>query len=173
MTTTQELRLRALEPSDVEFLYEAENDIAVWSQGSIMAPISRHTLQRYIETSFLPITQSGQLRFIAEFIPTVTRIGVADLFEIDLLHGHAQIGLLVYPVRFQGNGYGYEIIKALEGYAKGRLGLRQLYAEIRADNTRSLQLFKKAEYCTIGVKRGWFRGPEGYIDVHCLQRFLR
>ncbi len=40
------VRLRALEPSDVEILYQWENDPAVWGVSHTLLPFSRHTLER-------------------------------------------------------------------------------------------------------------------------------
>lgn len=170
--SSKTLRLRALEPSDLEFLYLAENDPTSWGHGTLMAPISRHTLRQFIETSFQPIEESRQIRLIAAHSPQGDAIGIVDLFDISMLHRHASLGILVYPPSERGKGNAKQMLCLAEEYAREHLGLAQLYAEIRADNAASLQLFAQSGFETIGIKKAWLRTPAGRIDVHCLQHSL-
>ncbi len=41
--------LRALEDSDLEFLYALENDPSIWEVSDTLAPVSRHALRQYLE----------------------------------------------------------------------------------------------------------------------------
>lgn len=168
----EELHLRAMEPKDCEYMYLAENDPTTWNQGVIMVPISRHTLRRFIDSSCQPISESGQIRLIAENRQDGIPVGIVDLFEIDLQHQRAGVGILVYPPALQGRGYGQHLLQLLLKYARETLQLHQLYAEIRVDNTKSLRLFVRAGFRTIGTKQEWLRCPEGYVDVKCLQKLL-
>ena len=43
--------LRALEPEDLDFLYEMENDESLWEVGSTNVPYSRQMLLDYIATA--------------------------------------------------------------------------------------------------------------------------
>ena len=45
------IRLRALEPEDLELLYRWENDSALWEFSSTLAPFSRYLLKEYIENA--------------------------------------------------------------------------------------------------------------------------
>ena len=47
----EEIRLRALEPEDLEVLYRWENDSTLWEVGNTLAPFSRYALKRYIAES--------------------------------------------------------------------------------------------------------------------------
>ena len=38
------IQLRALEPSDLEVLYQWENDINIWKVSQTLAPFSKHVL---------------------------------------------------------------------------------------------------------------------------------
>jgi len=42
----QKVRLRAVEPSDVELMYPVENDISLWESGTTTAPVSRQCSPR-------------------------------------------------------------------------------------------------------------------------------
>lgn len=60
--------LRALEPEDLEILYQWENDPKIWQSGHTLTPFSRFVLKQYLENSHLDIYQTKQLRFIIELI---------------------------------------------------------------------------------------------------------
>ncbi|MDR2025972.1 MAG: GNAT family N-acetyltransferase, partial [Prevotellaceae bacterium] len=45
---SETVRLRALEPSDIDLLYVWENDPATWTVGESIAPYSRFELEKYI-----------------------------------------------------------------------------------------------------------------------------
>ena len=42
------LKLRALEPNDLELIYEVENDKSLWVYSNTASPFSRHTLKKFI-----------------------------------------------------------------------------------------------------------------------------
>ena len=56
--------LRALEPEDVDFLYELENDKALWEISETQAPFSRYLLREFISNAHLDIYQTKQLRLV-------------------------------------------------------------------------------------------------------------
>ncbi len=58
--------LRALEPEDLDFLYEMENDESLWEVGSTNVPYSRQMLLDYIATACADIYADRQVRFIIE-----------------------------------------------------------------------------------------------------------
>lgn len=62
--TGSKVRLRALEPGDVELLYAWENDPRVWSVSGTLAPFSRETLRQFIDNQRLDIFHTRQLRFV-------------------------------------------------------------------------------------------------------------
>ena len=47
---SERVRLRALEMSDVDAIFEWDNDTEVWEYGCISAPYSRHQIENYIAT---------------------------------------------------------------------------------------------------------------------------
>lgn len=60
------IRLRALEPDDVETMYRWENDPAVWSVSGTTAPFSRYTLRRFIREQAFDLYTTRQLRLVIE-----------------------------------------------------------------------------------------------------------
>ena len=70
MTTTlpdgSTLRLRALEPGDVDTLYLWENSPDMWEYGFFIAPYSRHQLWEYVRDYDADPLRSGQLRLMID-----------------------------------------------------------------------------------------------------------
>ena len=46
---TDIIKLRALEPEDIDILYRWENDPKVWKVSGTVAPFSKYILRRFIE----------------------------------------------------------------------------------------------------------------------------
>ena len=42
------IRLRAVEPGDVDLMYEWENDYDIWPVSGTTEPFSRHQLERFV-----------------------------------------------------------------------------------------------------------------------------
>lgn len=167
------LHLRALEPEDLGYLYDCENSPSLQREGTELALYSQHTLRRFIETSFLPVAETRQLRLIA--CEDAQRMGILDLYDIDLLHRHATLGLVVYPLEFRGKGYGLALLQLAAEYARRRLYLRQLWAEVLATNGLGLRLFDGAPgWRKVGTRESWQRDAAGaWVDVACYQCALR
>ena len=61
LLSNDRVRLRALEPEDLELLYRWENDPELWEVGNTLAPYSRYILKEYIAGSDRSIYESRQL----------------------------------------------------------------------------------------------------------------
>lgn len=77
------VRLRALEPEDVDILYKWENDTNVWKVSNTVAPFSRHILRQFIDSQKYDIFETRQLRLIIEEKEGSRAVGCIDLFDID------------------------------------------------------------------------------------------
>ena len=60
------IKLRKIEPSDLPFLYQWENDAASWADGANHNPLSQQDLRDYIASTTGDIYRDGQLRLIIE-----------------------------------------------------------------------------------------------------------
>lgn len=90
----KEIYLRALEPEDLDFLYEMENDESLWEVGNTNVPYSRQVLLDYITTSSADIYADKQVRFIIEN-EMHERVGIIDLMNFDPRHLRAEVGIVV------------------------------------------------------------------------------
>ena len=92
------IRLRAVEPGDVDLMYEWENDCDIWPVSGTTEPFSRHQLERFVERhqDIVGVLCDGQLRLIIETLLSSKPVGAIDLFEYDPIHRRAGIGILIY-----------------------------------------------------------------------------
>lgn len=164
------LRIRALEPEDIDYVFALENDPSTWRSGTLLAPISRHTITQMVNIT-PSIAENAQVRFVLHDHPNQEPLGLFDLFNIDLINQNASIGLIIYPEENRNCGFATEALALLEHYAFQHVQLHSLYAEIFAENIPSLKLFLSANYEVIGTKKQWIRRyPNRFYDVVCLQK---
>ena len=147
------IKLRKLEPSDLPFLYQWENDASSWSDADTHNPLSQQDLRDYIESTTGDIYRDGQLRLIIEEKGGAT-IGCIDLFDFDPRNRRAAIGMYVAP-EARGKGVGKMAVEALEEYAFGHLNLRLLYAVISEKNAACTALYRSLGYQPTAQMPGW------------------
>ncbi|MDE5579489.1 MAG: GNAT family N-acetyltransferase [Alistipes sp.] len=165
------VRLRAVEPADVETMYRWENDPEVWRVSGTLAPFSRHVLMNFVEQQRYDLYRTQQLRLIIENREG-TAVGTLDLFELDPRNRRAGVGILIYERSQRGRGYATDALEVLERYARETLGLHQLWCDVAAENEASLHLFERAGFVRTGCKRDWTLTPEGYRDLLTLQLIM-
>lgn len=148
------VKLRALEPEDLEFLFQIENNEIFWEVSHTQTPFSKYVLKQYLENAHLDIFESKQLRLIIEEKSSQKKMGMIDLFDFNPQHKRAGIGILIHP-EYQQKGFASESLELLIKYSFSHLQLHQLYANIIAENEKSLALFTKHQFKKIGIKKDW------------------
>ena len=148
------INLRALEPEDLDFLYQIENNESFWQVSHTNAPFSKYILKQYLENAHLDIFEAKQLRLLIEEKLTRKQIGMIDLFDFNPIHKRAGIGILIHP-KFQKNGFASAALSNLISYCFSHLNLHQLYANISSDNIKSISLFTKHHFKEAGIKKDW------------------
>ena len=147
------IRLRKLEPTDLPFLYQWENDASVWADGANHNPLSQRDLRDYIESTTGDIYKDGQLRLIIEDLSGQT-VGCIDLFDFDIRNRRAAIGMYIAP-EFRNRGIGKQAVLSLEDYAFKQLDLRIIYAVIATNNLSCTQLYRNLGYEPSSVLKNW------------------
>jgi diamine N-acetyltransferase len=161
------IKLRAVELSDIDLLYTWENDRSIWKVSNTLTPFSRYILEHYIENSYQDIHQAKQVRLLidAAFEDDDYRtVGAIDLFDYDPLHRRAGVGILIGSPADRSQGIAAAALQALIDYAFNTLQLHQLYCNIIPDNEPSIKLFKNAGFQQTGRKIDWINTPDGFID---------
>src|SRR5450759_2994573 len=100
-----EISLRALEPEDLELLYEWENNLSYWVISNTLTPFSKFTLKRYLKNSHKNIYETGQLRLMINHTADKIAIGTIDIFDFDPFHKRAGVGILIANDGYRRKGY--------------------------------------------------------------------
>lgn len=165
------IRLRSLEPEDLELLYAWENDASLWAFGGTVSPYSYYILKEYISKSYKNIYEQKQLRLMITLRSDDVAIGMIDLYDFDPHNGRAGVGILIDPA-FQRKGYAGKAVKLIIDYAFSFLKLHQLFVHIPIDNTSSRKLFRSCGFEDSGVLRDWSSVSGGYNDV-CIMQLIQ
>ena len=164
------VKLRALEPEDLDILYRIENDTTLWDAGCTNVPYSRYTLHNYIADSTNDIYTDKQLRLMIENAEGED-VGIIDMMNFDPRHQRAEVGVVVMR-RFRRRGYATAAVKELLGYALKTLNLHQLYVFVDSNNVGSNRLFSSVGFSKTAVLSQWLRIGKDYHDALLLQYFL-
>lgn len=162
------ITLRALEPTDLDTLYQWENDTALWVVSDTVAPYSREALWHYLEQYTGDIYAQRQLRLMVTLNPDGTPVGTVDFLNFDPLNNRAELGLFIAP-EHRGKGLGRQALDLLTAYSREHIGLRQLYVFIAVDNEVCLNLFEDYGYRRVGTINSWVKRGNTYRDVALLQ----
>ena len=157
------INLRALEPEDLEFLFQIENNESFWEVSHTQAPFSKFILKQYLENAHLDIYEAKQLRLVIEDNTSLNAIGMIDIFDFNPQHKRAGIGILIHP-DYQQNGFASEALHLLTKYCFTHLQLHQLYANITSHNKKSIPLFTKHHFKETGIKKDWILSNNIYKD---------
>jgi diamine N-acetyltransferase len=163
--------LRALEDSDLEFLYALENDRDIWGVSDTMAPVSRYALREYLAHATADFYEVRQLRLVICAQTDGRAVGILDIFDFQPLHLRAGLGITVLSAE-RRRGYALAALALGVEYARLTLRLHQLYCTVAATNQASLRLFRKAGFRRIGVRQDWLRTAAGWDDAVELQKVL-
>ena len=154
--------MRKIEPSDLPFLYQWENDATMWADSDTHNPLSRHDLHQYIENTTGDIYRDGQLRLIIEDSQLSTLnsqlstkiVGCIDLFDFDARNRKAAIGMYIAP-EARGRGVGKQAVQLLLDYAFNFLHLRMVYAIISVNNVACSRLYEQMDFLPSSPLRAW------------------
>jgi diamine N-acetyltransferase len=169
--TGKRIKLRAIEPGDIDLLYIWENNSNIWPVSNTLVPFSRFILEKYLAESHLDIFQVKQLRLMIDIVEEggITSIGAIDLFDFDPANERAGIGILINDKKYMNKGYASEALELLINYSFEILQLHQLYCHINHDNKISIRLFEKFNFTITGKKLDWNKTPDGWKNVYMLQ----
>jgi diamine N-acetyltransferase len=160
------IRLRAIEPGDIDFIYTIENDPDLWRVGNTLVPYSRHQLEQYILSSQHDLYSEKQIRLMIDLLLPENEkrtIGIIDVYDFEPHHGRAGVGIFVLPEE-QRKGYATEALRMLIRYCFEVLNLHMLHCNITVDNTPSIRLFEKAGFLQCGLIKEWRSLDNGWMD---------
>lgn len=162
------LYLRAVEPEDLDTMYEMENDPSMWDISSFTVPYSRYVLKQYIESSRNDMYADKQLRLMIVRCEDDRTVGTIDITDFVPLHSRGAVGIAIHK-NYRRQGYASDALRLLCEYAFNFLFIRQLYAHIAADNEPSRRLFSACGFTQCGLLKDWILTPGGYKDAVLMQ----
>lgn len=165
------VRFRALEPDDIDLLFEWENDAEIWEISNTFEPFSKYILAKYIKESQRDIYESRQVRMVIETLEGKA-VGAIDLFDFDPFHFRAGVGILIHDEKDRKLGYATDALHLLCNYSAHHLRLHQLYANISEDNLTSIKLFVNTGFELCGTKKDWRRTMDGWKAELMFQKIL-
>lgn len=164
------MKLRALEPEDLELLYTIENDTDMWDVGTIDVPYSRYTLRNYIATQQNDIFADRQLRLVITD-EEGRGVGLIDLFNYSPENDRAEIGIALLK-ECRGKGYAKEAIIQLLDYAHYTLHIHQIIAIVPMDNLASKIMLERTGFSKSVVLKDWLKTVNGYADAELFQNIM-
>jgi RimJ/RimL family protein N-acetyltransferase len=157
------LWLRPLEERDMPAYVTGINDTEVGAMAGYSMPLSVEQATAWLRqvTSvdgprrgfFFAVSELGDDRFI----------GTTWLKELNLLHGNAELAILMDRDHI-GNGWGTEAQRVLLDFAFRSVGLERVYLTAFARNTRAIRSYEKLGFQLEGRMRNAWRGMHGLED---------
>lgn len=165
MMNDENILIRALEPEDLEYLYEWENNMELWNVSDTVTPYSRYMLKKYIENSHKDIYTIKQLRLMIVRTDTMQPVGLIDLYDYDPYNQRAGLGIMIHNTENHRHGYATSAVRLMLAYCFETLNLNQVYGSVPVSNIASLKLFEKTGFTqTIHLKQ-WLKRGDKWEDV--------
>lgn len=170
MLRSNKIKLRAVEPEDLDLMYLIENDTELWPCGQASVPFSHYALKQFIAESSNDFFHDRQLRLVIEKTDGLS-VGFVDLQRYDPQHHRAEVGIVVVPEQ-QRQGLASEALRLLANYVSSHLGIHQLYALVPESNTASLALFRGCGYKKTATLKDWLSQGSKWQSVIVFQKIL-
>jgi diamine N-acetyltransferase len=161
------VRLRAIEPEDLDLLYRIENDMKLWNVGASNVPYSRYTLHDYIANAADDIYVDRQVRMMVENEEGEI-VGIVDVVNFDPGNCRAEVGLIILDA-YRRRGYGSSTLQQIADYALNVLHLHQLFAFVDMRNEGSMSLFEKMGFVAAAKIKDWLYDGREYRDATLMQ----
>ena len=137
--------LRNLKESDIDILYDVENDEKLWKFSDQKKGFSRKVLREYIKIASIEnLYVANQKRFVIESFDMKV-LGFIDLFDYDKKKKYAYVGIVILK-NYRNQGIGKRAIYLLQEISQKIYGIRELRVNIDPNNKFSLKLFEKCGF---------------------------
>ncbi|OGO50758.1 MAG: hypothetical protein A2148_03430 [Chloroflexi bacterium RBG_16_68_14] len=157
------VRLRALEPTDLERAYTWINDREVTYYLAARYPLSRADEERWLKEGPTNGFASGA-RLAIETKDGV-HIGNMDLHQVNPEDRKASLGIMIGEKKYWANGYGTDAIVTLLRFAFGEMNLNRVMLHVFEFNERAIACYKKCGFQEEGRLRQHYYAEGRYWDV--------
>ena len=146
--------LRPLEPEDLDFIFDIENEESLWELSHTQTPYSRFLIKEYLNNAHKDIYEAKQYRFVISDY-SMQPLGLIDLFDFDFKNKRVGVGVLICNSEQRGKGVGTECLDLVINYVFSNFDIHQIFANVQESNFVSLKLFKSRGFSVVGLKRDW------------------
>ena len=170
--SNETISLRALEPEDLELIFEIENDSELWDFGTANFPYSRFAVKQYLNNQPQDIYQAGELRMVIIERNSNQPVGIIDLLNFSIQNHHAEIAIALKK-EYRHKGYAKHALTLLEEYARNILGIHQLYAKVNSHlNPTAATFFQAQQYKVVATLPDWHYVNKQYHDITLLAKLI-
>ena len=156
------VRLRAMEPGDLEDAYKWANDreVTLWLT-SPRYPMSRKAEQEWIDA---PTNSFGGVRLAID-TKDGKHIGEINLHRVNPEDRKAALGIMIGEKDHWSNGYGTDAIKTLVSFAFDEMNLHRVWLHAFADHEQAISCYLKCGFREEGRLRQEVYQDGRYYDV--------
>lgn len=168
MPSTNPIKLRAIEDSDLTALHDLLNNPSNQTAvGGSVRPLSYQETCQWLDNK----RKDPDTYCFAIYDNNHAFFGYVQLTAIRQADGTAILGINLSPTS-TGRGIGTQALNALHYFAKQYLNLRKLSLYVRSDNIAAIGLYRKTGYHPVGVLTQHIKTTNGYIDLQIWEYFL-
>jgi RimJ/RimL family protein N-acetyltransferase len=158
------VKLRALEPTDIERAYTWVNDREVTQYLMLRYPMSRPQEEKYLSDSSSEGSSFQDVRFAIETLEGV-HIGMTGLHRARPEDRGAELGIMIGDKSLWSSGYGTDTVQTLLGFAFDQMNLHKVALGVFEFNERGYACYRKCGFVDEGRFREEYFQDGRYWDV--------
>lgn len=145
-------RLRRIEREDIPTFVRWFSDPEVREFLLINRPISHAEEEKWFENQ---LQDDGSELFAIETNDgdENVHIGNIGLHDINWLHRHTELGVVIGEKQYWGQGYGSDAVRALLRFAFQEMNLHRIHLRVFEDNARGIRAYEKCGFKREGCMR--------------------
>lgn len=159
------VRLRALEPSDLERAYAWVNDYEVTQHLMLRYPMSRAQEEKYLSETSAQGSSFQDVRLAIDTKDGATHIGMTGLHRARAEDRGAELGIMIGDKSLWSNGYGTDTVQTLLRFAFDQMNLHKVMLGVFEFNERAQACYKKCGFVDEGRLREEYFQDGRYWDV--------
>lgn len=159
----ERVRLRANERGDLVKFHEWVNDPEVTRNLALILPMSMADEEKWIEAQRTPAEKPLSIEIRKG--KAWKLIGNCGVFDIEMIHRSAELGIMIGDRAEWNKGYGAETMTLLLRHCFGTLNLHRAFLRVYADNVRAVRSYEKAGFVLEGRLREAVYKHGRYDDV--------
>jgi len=153
MISSQRIRLRPIQRSDLSFFVEWLGDPEVRQFITVNIPLSLEEEEMWYEQVLKHPKPERPLAIEAKEGDDWRLIGNISLFDLNWVHRSAEVGILIGDKRFWNRGFGREAMQLMVKHAFETLNLNRVYLRVDVENVRGIRAYERAGFVREGVLR--------------------